>query len=336
MSSTLLDIEDLSVAIGAGPPAAGRVSHTVVDRLSLTVARGETVALVGESGSGKSVTARAIVGLLPAGAQIRSGRIRLGTDDLTALSPRQMDGIRGRRIGMVFQQPQLMLDPTCRVGQQVAESLRKHRGLSRGAAEARVIELLRDVGIADPERRARAYAFELSGGTAQRVMIAAALSADPELLIADEPTTALDVTVQAQLLRLLDEQRRRRNMSLLLITHDFSIVSAIASRVLVMYAGRIVEEGPTARVLRAPRHPYTRALVACSLLQANADGDLASIRTAGTRDAGRGCRYCARCDVAAASGHHDACAATEPHLHLLADGSKARCWAVGDDPAERG
>jgi peptide/nickel transport system ATP-binding protein len=320
----LLTLDDVSVAIGTGPSRP-----TVVDRVSFTVAYGETVALVGESGSGKSITARAIVGLLPTGAHISSGRIVLDGRDLMALSARQMDGIRGARIGMVFQQPQVMLDPTCRVGVQVAEPLRRHHGLSRAEADARVLELLRDVGIADPELRARSYAHELSGGLAQRVMIAAALSADPDLLIADEPTTALDVTVQAQILRLLDEQRRARKMSILLITHDFSVVAAVASRVVVMYAGRIVEEGPTAVVLRAPRHPYTRALVACSLLKPDQLGELASIRGAAqlSQAANHGCRFHARCDVARAAGLHEKCCANEPELQFHADGTRARCWA---------
>ena len=327
-----LAIEDLTVGIGTSSR-----SHSIVDRLSLTVARGETVALVGESGSGKSMTARAVVGLLPVGVQVAAGRVRLGPDELTGMTPRQMNGVRGRRIGMLFQQPQMMLDPTCRVGDQVAEALRHHHGVSRAAAHERVLELLRDVGIADPEQRARSYAHELSGGIAQRVMIAAALSADPELLIADEPTTSLDVTIQAQILRLLDDQRRKRNLAILIIAHDFSVVAAVASHVAVMYAGQIVEQGPTTGVLAAPRHPYTRALIACSLLKPNGGGVLASIRGAGVqaRRVRVGCRFHPRCDAAHASSHHGDCTTAEPDLYDFADGSTVRCWAA-DVPSRDG
>jgi peptide/nickel transport system ATP-binding protein len=327
----LLTIDDLSVAIGIGT-----LRHAVIERVSLTVAKGETVALVGESGSGKSMTARAIMGLLPPGLTISSGTVHLDGEDLAAKTPRQMNDIRGRRIGMLFQQPQSMLDPTCRVGQQVAESLRKHRGLTKAAARARVVELLRDVGIADPEQRARAYAHELSGGLAQRVMIAAALAADPDLLIADEPTTALDVTMQAQILRLLDDQQRKRQMAILFISHDLSMVSAFASRVAVMYAGRIVEEGPTARVLQAPRHPYTQALAEASLMRPDNRGALVSIRGADapSQHLHRGCKFHPRCDAAHTSGRHDDCRSLEPKLQTFPDGTKARCWAASGHNAE--
>jgi peptide/nickel transport system ATP-binding protein len=302
----------------------------VIDDVCLSVDRGEIVALVGESGSGKSLTARAIIGLQPPGIAITAGSIRCGGDELTALSPRQMDRVRGGRIGMLFQQPQMMLDPTCRIGEQVGEPLRKHRGLSRGAADERAVELLREVGIADPERRARSFAFELSGGIAQRVMIAAALSADPELLIADEPTTALDVTVQAQILRLIDEQRNKRRMGVLLISHDLAVVAAVASRIGVMYAGRIVEEGPAAAVLASPRHPYTRALVACSLLDTREAGRLATIRgsIASAHGLTRGCRYHPRCDVVHAGGGHEDCTQRQPELRAFAGGARASCWAL--------
>ena len=324
-AASLLEIDNLSVAIGEG---AARTP--VIDGLSLSVARGEVVALVGESGSGKSMTALAVMRLLPPGAAITGGTVTLGRDEITAMAPAQLNALRGGRIGMLFQQPQSMLDPTCRIGDQVAEGLRKHRGMGRKEARARAIELLRDVGIPDPVVRARCFSFELSGGMAQRVMIACALSADPDLLIADEPTTALDVTVQAQILRLLDEQRRRRHMAILLITHDLSIVSALAARVAVMYAGRLVEEGPTERVLNAPRHPYTRALVHCSLLQKDGSGALAAIPggAASARDITCGCRFHPRCAVAGQMGLDHACCADEPALASFADGGKARCWAA--------
>jgi peptide/nickel transport system ATP-binding protein len=325
-SEPLLAIEGLTIEI-----ASAQIRHCVVESLDLRVLKGEVMALVGESGSGKSLTARAIMGLLPSGTRVARGRIRCSGQELTALSARDMDRIRGRRIGMLFQQPQVMLDPTARVGAHVSEALRKHRGLSQFDAQQRTLELLAEVGVADPERRARAYAFELSGGLAQRVMIAAALSADPDLLIADEPTTSLDVTVQAQILRLIDEQRRKRQMGVLLISHDLAMVSAIASRVAVMYAGRIVEEGPADLVLRAPRHPYTRALVACSLLDPVTDAKFATIAgsVASAQILRTGCRFHPRCDLAAQSGHYVACQTHEPDLIDHADGVQCRCWHHG-------
>ncbi len=314
----LLSIEGLRVEVGRegrAPPA--------VDGVDLEVRAGEVVALVGESGSGKSMTARAVIGLLPPAARLAGGAVRFDGEDLTAMTQRQLDGVRGRRIGMLFQQPRQMLDPTCRVGTQVVEALRHHRRLSRDEAEARALALLREVGIADPERRMRAFAYELSGGMAQRVMMAAALSSDPDLLIADEPTTALDVTVQAQIMRMLDEQRRKRHLAVLLISHDLPLVSVIASRVAVMYAGRILEEGPTERVLKSPRHPYTRKLVDCSLLRPGAGG----ARLASAPAPACGCRYHSRCEVDCAAGHDERCCAAEPGLIAGADGVRVRCWA---------
>ncbi len=324
----LLAIEDLRVAIGAD-------RRPVIDGLDLEVRRGEVVALVGESGSGKSLTALSALRLLPPSVAITGGRIRFDGEDVRAMQPAALNGLRGGRIGMIFQQPLAMLDPTCRVGDQVAEGLRTHRGLGRQAAEDRVIALFREVGIPAPEMRVRCYAHELSGGMAQRVMIAAALSADPELLIADEPTTGLDVTVQAQILRLLDEQRRRRNMAVLLITHDLSVVAALSERVAVMYAGRLVEEGRTQEVLNAPRHPYTKALIRCSLLQRDEAGVLVSIPGGATaaRDLAGGCRFQPRCSVAASSAHAQACCSAEPRLECCSGSHKARCWAVNAAPS---
>jgi peptide/nickel transport system ATP-binding protein len=326
----LLEVENLRVIF-----ADGDEERTIVDGLSLRIDAGEVVALVGESGSGKSVTALSLVRLLPPGLAIADGRIRLDGDDVVRMTPAQMDEVRGGRIAMLFQNPQAMLDPTCKVGRQVAEPLQLHRGLDRRAANDRAIELLRDVGISEPEVRARSYPHQFSGGMAQRAMIASALSADPELLIADEPTTALDVTVQAQILRLLDQLRRQRGLAILLITHDLSIVSAFAERVAVMYAGRIVEEGPTASILRTPKHPYTRALVECALLRPDDSGLLYSIpgSTSQVYDIDHGCRFHARCHTAASLGIGDRCHEAEPALCSSSDGCKVRCWAVVDTPS---
>ena len=327
----LLAIEDLHVAIG--PP--GRAAP-VIEGMNLEIRRSEIVALVGESGSGKSLTALSATRLLPRAAEITGGRIRFDGENVLAMGPRALDGLRGNRIGMIFQQPQAMLDPTCRVGDQVAESLRRHRGLSRGAAGARVVELFREVGIPAPEARARDFPYAFSGGMAQRVMIAAALSADPDLLIADEPTTALDVTVQAQILRLLHEQCRQRRMSLLLISHDLGIVAALADRVAVMYAGRVIEEGPARAILSAPRHPYTRALVECSLLKRDAGGRLVALpgSAISARELSHGCRFQPRCAIAAQSPHNHDCCSNEPVLACCDGSHKARCWAVKPEPEE--
>lgn len=300
-----------------------------IDGMDLTVGPGEIVALVGESGSGKSLTALTVMGLLPPGAEVVGGTAVLDGEDLLTMPTRRRNEVRGSRVAMLFQQPKVMLDPTARVGSQVVEALRRHRTVSRREAKARVVELLRDVGIPEPARRASAFAYQLSGGMAQRVMIAAALSADPELLIADEPTTALDVTVQAQILELLKRKRDELGLSILLITHDLGIVSSMADRVAVMYAGRIVEDGVTADIFNDPQHPYTEALLKASLLQADR-GKLFSIpgSVAEARAAADGCRFLSRCPKAAALGITERCRSAEPTLHTCGEHDHhSRCYA---------
>ena len=257
-SEPLLSVRDLSVAFAQG----GR-STLAVDRVSFDVRRGETVALVGESGSGKSVTALSILKLLqyPA-ASHPSGEVLFQGENLLAMEEREIRGVRGNDITMVFQEPMSSLNPLHTVEQQIAEILFLHRGMRGPAARARVIELLTEVGIPEPETRLGSYPHQLSGGQRQRVMIAMALANEPKLLIADEPTTALDVTVQAQILKLLKELQRRLGMAMLFITHDLGIVRKIADRVCVMNHGRIVEEGLVGELFAHPRHPYTQALIA--------------------------------------------------------------------------
>ncbi|HSI42540.1 MAG TPA: ABC transporter ATP-binding protein [Xanthobacteraceae bacterium] len=257
-SSPLLAVEDLSVAFAQG----GRET-LAVDRVSFTVGRGETVALVGESGSGKSVTALSILKLLqyPA-ASHPSGRVMFEGRDLLAMNERQIRSVRGNDITMVFQEPMTSLNPLHTVERQITEVLSLHRGVSGAAARRRVVELLTEVGIPEPESRLASYPHQLSGGQRQRVMIAMALANEPQLLIADEPTTALDVTVQAQILALLKQLQARLGMAMLFITHDLGIVRKIADRVCVMNHGRIVEEGAVSAVFAAPRHAYTRELLA--------------------------------------------------------------------------
>jgi peptide/nickel transport system ATP-binding protein len=256
-SPPALSIEGLNIAL---PEGADR--RLAVEQLDLTLRPGEITCLVGESGSGKSMVARSILGLLPPRVRITSGVLRFGAIDLARASEAQLRAIRGLEIGMVFQEPMTALNPLHRVGRQVDEVLRLHTKLSRRERRERVVQLLADVNLPDPERLYRAYPHQLSGGQRQRVVIAMALALRPKLLIADEPTTALDVTTQAQILAQLRELQRERNTSLLFITHDFGVVAEIADRVAVIQHGRLVEEGRRDDVLRTPTHPYTRSLLA--------------------------------------------------------------------------
>ncbi len=253
----VLVIEDLTIAL---PPGADR-DHAV-EGLSLTIRAGETLCIVGESGSGKSITAHAVMGLLPAGVRPRAGRIRLAGEDLLTLSPEALRAMRGRGIGMIFQEPMTSLNPVMRIEDQIRETFEAHGLLSAAERRARVLALLEEVGLPDPPAIARAYPHELSGGQRQRVMIAMALALEPKLLIADEPTTALDVTTQAQILALIDGLRRRRGTAVMFITHDFGVVADIADRIVVMQEGRAVEQGDKQALLGAPQHPYTQKLLA--------------------------------------------------------------------------
>ncbi|MFL6805093.1 MAG: ABC transporter ATP-binding protein [Xanthobacteraceae bacterium] len=257
-ATKLLDVRDLSVAV-----RQGERELLAVDRVSFDIARGETVALVGESGSGKSVTALSILKLLPyPAARHPSGAIHFKGQELLGLPEREIRHVRGNDITIIFQEPMTSLNPLHTIEKQIGEILDLHRGLSGEPARARIVELLGQVGIPDPASRLASYPHQLSGGQRQRVMIAVALANEPDLLIADEPTTALDVTVQAQILKLLKEIQTRLGMSMLFITHDLGIVRKIADRVCVMSKGKIVEQGPVERVYTAPEHPYTRALLA--------------------------------------------------------------------------
>jgi len=252
----LLEVRDLVVELPG--PEGERLR--ALDGVNLTVGRGEIVGLAGESGSGKTMTALALLGLLPQGGSAH-GEMRFEGDDILAMTPRQVRDLRGNRVAMVFQDPMTSLHPMLSIGKQLTEHLRHHKKLDKRAAKARAVELLATVRIPDPERALGRYPHQFSGGMRQRIAIAIALACDPALLLADEPTTALDVTVQAGILRLLDRLRRENGLSVLIITHDLGVMSALADRVSVMYAGRIVESGPREDVLRAPRHPYTRGLL---------------------------------------------------------------------------
>jgi ABC-type dipeptide/oligopeptide/nickel transport system ATPase component len=256
-SAALLEVEHLSVVFdtAAGPVVA-------VDDVSFSIAPGETLGLVGESGSGKSVTAFSILRLVQAPGRIAAGRILFQGRDLLALSEREMRGVRGAGISLIFQEPMTALNPVMRVGDQIAEALTVHGRATRDAARMAAVDLLEAVRIPDAPQRARDYPHQLSGGMRQRVMIAIALACRPPLVIADEPTTALDVTIQAQVLDLLRDLKARLNLALLIITHDFGVIAEMADRVAVMYRGQLVEEGPVRRILRDPQHEYTRTLLA--------------------------------------------------------------------------
>jgi len=300
-----------------------------VDGVSFSVAPGETLALVGESGCGKSVTSLSILRLVasPPG-RIVGGRVLFEGRDLVALSEEQMRAVRGNAISMIFQEPMTSLNPALRVGWQIAESLVVHRGLSRNEARAKAVELLRKVHLPEPERRARQYPHELSGGMRQRVMIAMALACSPRLLIADEPTTALDVTIQAQILELMRELARETGASIILITHDLGVVAEMAHRVVVMYAGRKAEEAPVHELFAHPRHPYTRGLlgsmphlgdsvrVGSGKRLVEIPGMVPSLK--GERP---GCLFAPRCPNAMAR-----CAREVPPLTAQGPGHWAACW----------
>jgi oligopeptide/dipeptide ABC transporter ATP-binding protein len=256
----LLEIRDLAVEF---PPAGGRSGGpaAVVRGVDLTVGRGEIVGLVGESGSGKTLTALAVLGLVPPPGRIAGGSVRLAGRQLVGASERELRSVRGARIGLVFQEPGSALNPVLSIGAQLVEAIRAHRQVTRREARRQAVELLTRLSLPDPERRLREYAHQLSGGQRQRVVLALALAAGPELLIADEPTTALDVTVQAEVLEQLAELRAGLGLSILLITHDLGIVAEVCDRLAVMYAGEIVERGPVGELFASPAHPYTRALL---------------------------------------------------------------------------
>ena len=255
MSAAILEVEDLSVRL----PVRGG-SLTVVDGVDYEVAEGEVFGVAGESGSGKTMSVLALIGLLPSGATT-SGEARYCGTNLLALKGGALREVRGGSIGMVFQDPMTSLHPMLSIGQQLEEPIRQHLRVGRSEARHRAAALLESVRLPDPERSLRAFPHQFSGGMRQRVAIAIALAAEPGLLIADEPTTALDVTVQAGILRLLDQLRRERGLSVVLITHDLGVMSAIADRIAVFYAGRVVETGPRSELIQRPRHPYTRALL---------------------------------------------------------------------------
>jgi peptide/nickel transport system ATP-binding protein len=315
----ILEAEGLSVEI----PVPGGMLHPVRD-VALHVAAGETLCIVGESGCGKSLTALSLMGLLPQSARRNARRLTLDGQDLLTLSERRMADLRGNAMAMVFQEPMTTLNPSFTVGDQLEEALLQHRRVSRSAARERAITLLEKVGISAPESRLRQYPHQLSGGLRQRVMIAMALMCGPKVILADEPTTALDVTTQAQILRLLIALQREFRMAMVLITHDLGIVSRVADRVAVMYAGQIIEIGAVAEVYARPLHPYTQGLLRCVPVPGVVKhgthlGFIPGIVPSLVGEP-RGCSFRARCAYAM-----PACESTSVELRADLPGHSARC-----------
>jgi oligopeptide/dipeptide ABC transporter ATP-binding protein len=323
----LLEVENLRTWFDTDAGTA-----RAVDGVSFHVDKGEVLGIVGESGCGKSVTSLSIMRLVPQppGRILDGSSIRFRGTDLLALSEKQMRGVRGNDIAMIFQEPMTSLNPVFPIGEQIAETLRLHRRLGKKDARQRAIELLDLVGIPDAQSRVDAYPHQLSGGQRQRVMIAIALSCEPELLVADEPTTALDVTIQAQILALLGELRQRLGMAVILITHDLGVVAEVCDRVVVMYAGQVVEEGPVDRIFREPHHPYTEGLLQAIPRLGSRVERLAVIpgTVPSPIDWPAGCRFHSRCPYG-----WELCVDQHPPLFEVQPGHAARCWL--EEHAER-
>jgi peptide/nickel transport system ATP-binding protein len=302
-----------------------------VDGVSFTLDKGETLGLVGESGCGKSVTSLSIMQLIPQPpGEIVSGEIYFGGRDLLLLDEDEMREVRGNDIAMIFQEPMTSLNPVFTCGSQIDEAVMLHQGLDKDAARGKTVEMLEFVGISDPEQRANEYPHQLSGGMRQRIMIAMALSCNPDLLIADEPTTALDVTIQAQILELLARLQKELGMAVLMITHDLGVIAEVADRVAVMYAGKIVEAGTVEEIFTDPKHPYTQGLLA-SIPNLNEKKERLSVIPGTVPDATRfpaGCRFSPRCDRA-----DTICSQKEPELHALEENRTVACWAADGYPA---
>ena len=310
----LLAVEHLGVRFGALP---------AVRDVGFALNRGTTLAIVGESGSGKSVTCLSLIGLLPASAMV-TGTARLEGTDLLSATERELRRVRGRRVGLVYQDPMGALDPMRTIGSQVREPLLLHLGMRRRDANARAAELLGTVGIPSPRQHLRAYPHELSGGMQQRVVIAMAIACEPVLLLADELTTALDVSVQAQILELLTDLTERLHLSLVIVSHDLSVVAGMADRILVMYNGAVVEEGPADRIFAHPEHPYTRGLLASIPdFAEDPDAPLTGIpgHAPGPGEAVMGCSFAPRCPHC-----FERCTQDEPELTETAGGHRAACW----------
>lgn len=323
----LLSVDDLSVTF--------RTDHGVVPAVrdfSYTLDAGETLAIVGESGSGKSVGALAVMRLIPdPPGRISDGTIRFGDRSLLTLPESEMQRIRGNEIAMIFQEPMTSLNPVLTVAEQIVEAVQLHQDLNKQDARARALEMLELVQITEPEQRLDQYPHELSGGMCQRVMIAMAMACTPSILIADEPTTALDVTIQAQILELIHQARDEYGMSVIFITHDLGVVAEMADRVAVMYAGEIVEESEVDNLFANPKHPYTQGLIGSIPVLGQHKAELDTIPGVVPRliDLGEGCRFAGRCEARVEAGL-TICASQRPDLIEIESGHKVRCWLYQD------
>jgi peptide/nickel transport system ATP-binding protein len=328
MAEPLLVVEDLKTYFRTD----GGVARAV-DGVSFSLDRGETLGLVGESGCGKSVTSLSIMRLIPSPpGEIASGRIRFRGEDLLEMSEPDMRKVRGNDIAMIFQEPMTSLNPVFTCGFQIDEAVMLHQRLNRDAARKKTVEMLDRVGIPDPHQRADEYPHQLSGGMRQRVMIAMALSCNPDILIADEPTTALDVTIQAQILELMAQLQSEFGMAVLMITHDLGVIAEVADRVAVMYAGKIVEAAAVSEIFARPKHPYTKGLLE-SIPKLTERKHRLSVIPGTVPDATQfpeACRFAPRCALA-----EEACRQNEPALHLVDDGHEAACWLAEGYPASQ-
>ncbi|MEE8331720.1 MAG: ABC transporter ATP-binding protein [Acidimicrobiia bacterium] len=322
MSDDLLQVRDLRTHFHTRHGVA-----KAVDGVDFSIAKGEVLGLVGESGCGKSVTSLSIMQLVPPPGRLESGQILFDGRDLAALSRKELESMRGDAISMIFQQPQSSLNPVFTVGGQISEVFDLHRELDKEEAAKQAIEMLKQVGIPEPESRMKAYPHEMSGGMAQRVMIAMALACEPELLIADEPTTALDVTIQAQILDLMRALQRDRGTAVLLITHDLGVVAEMADRVAVMYAGEIVEETDVATLFGDPKHPYTQGLIGSIPVLGQVSDELATIQgtVPSLVNLPTGCRFAPRCQ-ARIDNKLEICTQEQPKLEPVDEGHNVRCW----------
>ena len=322
MADELLQVKDLRTHF--------HTRHGVVravDGVDLAVAKGEVLGLVGESGCGKSVTSLSIMQLVPPPGRHETGSILFDGKDLATMKRKDLEAMRGDAISMIFQQPQSSLNPVFSVGAQISEVFDIHRGWDKAVSEEKAVEMLKQVGIPDPETRVNSYPHEMSGGMAQRVMIAMALACEPQLLIADEPTTALDVTIQAQILDLMRDLQRDSGTAVILITHDLGVVAEMADRIAVMYAGEIVEETDVKTLFADPKHPYTQGLIGSIPVLGRVTDELATIQgtVPSLVNLPTGCRFAPRCQ-ARIDNDLDICTQQEPLMEPVADGHDVRCW----------
>ncbi|UOQ44160.1 ABC transporter ATP-binding protein [Halobacillus salinarum] len=318
MDEQLLNVNDLVTSFRT---AAGKVS--AVRGVSFSVNKGETLCIVGESGCGKSITTLSVMGLLPANGEITSGSIQYKGEELTTKKSEQMRRLRGNEISMIFQEPMTALNPVFTIGYQIIEPLKLHLRLNKKEARSRAVELLAQVGISNPDKRLKQYPHELSGGMRQRVMIAMALACNPSLLIADEPTTALDVTIQAQILDLIDSLKEELGMGVIMVTHDMGVVAEVADRVMVMYAGDVVETGTVEEIFSSPEHPYTQGLLASVPNVDDADAKLQAIPGSlpNLNEKITGCRFHPRCPYAM-----EQCSQEDPPQFKISSQHLSKCW----------